>query len=121
MGDDGPAVKKIVMLLYEKNYLNSSKGSDYDRKVYEAVLAFQREHGLEENGMMDDETLSLLIWGTASEAMSHEEVTEVWIPTDGGKKRHRTQTCSNMYDPRKLSSRNAEALGMEACKRCKPQ
>ena len=68
--------------------------------------------------MLDDETLTLLIWGQAS---TQDEKIEVWVPTDGGKKRHKKPTCSNMLDPRKMSSMNAEALGIEACKRCNPQ
>ena len=42
----------------------------------------------------------------------------VFIPTDGGSKRHSVPECSGMYDPRKVSIRNAAALGFEPCKRC---
>ena len=42
----------------------------------------------------------------------------VYIPTDGGLMRHSGPECSGMYDPRKVSIRNAAALGFEPCKRC---
>ena len=42
----------------------------------------------------------------------------IYIPTDGGKKRHSNPECSGMHDPRKVSDRNAEELGFDPCKKC---
>jgi len=67
---------------------------------------------------MDHDILTMLIWG---KRMPEENCAEVWVPTDGGKKRHKAPTCSGMYDPRKMSARNAQALGLDACKRCSPE
>ena len=107
----------VIDLLAEQGYLSSSRGSTFDSGVHEAVCAFQQDHGLTQSGMLTDETLTMLIWGESS----YEEGVTVWVPTDGGKKRHDKPTCSNMHDPRKMSSINAQQLGIEACKRCKPE
>lgn len=117
-GDEGIAVERAVDLLAEQGYLSSSRIGTFDDRVYDAVCEFQKDHALSQSGMLDDDTLTMLIWGNR---MSEEKNAEVWVPTDGGKKRHRTPTCSGMYDPRKMSALNAQALGLDACKRCNPE
>ena len=42
----------------------------------------------------------------------------VWIPTHGGIKYHRTNTCSNMIDPDQVTLRQAEQKGFTPCKKC---
>lgn len=42
----------------------------------------------------------------------------VWIPTNGGKKYHRTSDCSDMINPSKTTIENAKAQGFEPCKKC---
>lgn len=42
----------------------------------------------------------------------------VWVPVNGGKKYHKTSTCSNMKDPMQVSVETALANGYTACKRC---
>ena len=116
LGDEGIAVEKIIDLLAEQGYLSTSRVSTYDQPVYEAVCLFQRENNLKESGMVDHQTLTALIWGVQND--QSDESVLVWVPTDGGKKCHRNPLCSGMYDPRKISSAHAEALGIEPCKRC---
>lgn len=122
-GDEGLAVQGVIKLLREQGYLKSSP-TQYTADVSKAVKALQRDCGLSKTGTLDDDTLSCLIWGmTADElndAKPRSSASEVWVPTNGGKKRHRTATCSGMNAPRKMSARNAEALGLEPCKKCKP-
>ena len=118
IGDEGIAVSAVIDLLAEQGYLQSDKGSTFDHRVYDAVCEFQKDHAIMQSGIMDDDTLTMLIWG---KQLPEQEVSEVWVPTDGGKKRHSKSTCSNMEDPRKMSSINAQKLGIEACKRCNPQ
>jgi len=117
-------VKGIAGLLEERGYLSSSRKNTYDQQMQKAVFSFQQDNGLTQTGLLDDSTLSLLIWGLASDELdqsaSDSKGNAVWVPTDGGKKRHKSQSCSGMLDPRMMSVRNAEALGIEACKRCKP-
>lgn len=124
MGDEGIAVKGIIKRLADQGYLKSGKGSTYNERVVDAVCAFQKDNGVQATGMMDDDTLTLLIWGMDAEALDRAKPKSnpgtVYVPTDGGKKRHKKPTCSGMYDPRKMSVRNAEALDIEVCKRCKP-
>ena len=76
---------------------------------------------------MDDDTLTLLIWDMLPEELdrvmpllsgkANTYPDTVYIPTDGGKKRHASEQCSGMLDPRKVSIRNASAFKFDACKR----
>ena len=129
LGDAGGFVKGIINLLKDQGYLDSrAKTGQFTEEVESAVLSFQKENGLPATGTMDDDTLTLLIWGMLPQDLDKVmPVTRgdpstfpdtVYVPTDGGKKRHGTPTCSNMYDPRKVSIRNAEAIGNDACKKC---
>ena len=47
-----------------------------------------------------------------------DTTTYVWIPTNGGKKYHKTSGCSNMIDPLHVSLDEAIRKGFTACKRC---
>ncbi|MBR5288196.1 MAG: peptidoglycan-binding protein [Clostridia bacterium] len=123
LGDDGTPIKAIREFLVQQEYLDSARGGAFDRSVYEAVSRFQEETGLKQTGMLDDETLTRLIHGQSPEdmdALNKEGGSMVYVPTDGGKKRHANPRCSGMHDPRKVSVRNAEAMEMDACKRCSP-
>ena len=125
IGDEGMPVKAIRGFLAQQGYLESEKGGAFDRRVYEAVCRFQADHALEQTGILDDTTLTLLIHGQTPEEMDMQDGSGgqlVYVPTDGGEKRHAKPTCSRMEAPRKVSVRNAEAMGMEACGRkgCNP-
>ena len=124
-GDEGGAVKKIVEILITKKYLpNGTPKGLFSDEVEKAVKKFQADNGLEETGMMDDDTLTLLLWdmlpGEVDQkyGSAYEDVKTVYIPTDGGKKKHIKPTCSKMKDPRKVSDRNAAELGFDPCGRC---
>ncbi len=43
---------------------------------------------------------------------------KVWIPTNGGKKFHKTSACSSMVNPKKVTVKVAVESGFSACKRC---
>lgn len=123
-GDEGIAVEGVTKLLAQQGYL-AKKSSSYTAAVSKAVTAFQSGNGLEQTGMMDDDTLTMLIYGQTSDALTaadgNSNPREVWVPVNGGKKRHGKATCSGMDHPRKMSVRNADALGIEPCGRCKPE
>ena len=116
VGDEGMAVKCIIKELIKKNYLpKKTKTSLFTEEVENAIIQFQKDNSLEQTGVMDDNTLTMLL----QERLPR--ITDgimVYIPTDGGKKRHLNSTCSRMYDPRKVSERNAQLLGFDPCKRC---
>ena len=125
LGDEGPAVEFIQNTLIIRGYLTpNDDASAFDAKTLIAVKRFQQDNGLPATGMMDDETLTLLLWGmlpddlTAAQPLSSTFV--VWIPTDGGIRHHDKETCSGMFDPRLVSQRNALAMNMLHCGRCKP-
>ncbi len=42
----------------------------------------------------------------------------VWIPTNGGKRYHRTSGCSGMDDPQQVTLEEAESMGFGPCGRC---
>lgn len=129
IGDTGGFVKGIIKKLKEQGYLNKkSKASQFTKEVEAAIITLQKENGLPQTGTLDDDTLTLLIWGMLPQELDavmpvvHGDPSTfpdmVYVPTDGGKKRHSNPECSDMYDPRKVSIRNAEALGYDACKKC---
>lgn len=124
-GDEGRPVEAIARLLYEGGYLpdgNLTTGFSY--QMESAVMAFQRDHDLRETGVMDDATLTWLIWGMSPDELDRENPFSigepVWVPTDGGIRHHRKSGCCKMQDPRLVSHRNALALNMQMCGRCSP-
>lgn len=48
----------------------------------------------------------------------HEQTSNVWIPVNGGKKYHKTASCSNMKDPKEVTRSEAESRGFTPCKKC---
>ncbi len=122
-GDIGPAVNGVIEHLKERGYLPFSHARGvFDREVTEAVMKFQRDMDLTETGVLDNDTLTyLLLYGIFTDfyTMIEDENTLVWIPTDGGIRYHTSNGCSNMIAPRKISRRNAAALGIELCGHCK--
>ena len=123
LGDEGGFVKAIIQCLQEQGYVDAKTSTGiFSEEIEQAVLQFQYDNGLPRTGTMDDDTLTLLFWGMTPEMLDKMRPTSltdtVYVPTDGGKKRHTRPTCSGMLDPRKLSIRNAEVAGFDACKKC---
>ncbi len=123
LGDEGPIVNAIIKLLIAQEYCApDQKVSILDEGARKGILRFQKEHDLQETGTLDDNTLTLLIWGCLPEELNEMDPNSRydynWVPTDGGRRRHRNERCSSMYDPRKISVRNAEALGYKNCGKC---
>lgn len=121
--DEGPAVNAVIQLLKEQGWLTEKHAAGvFDGDVTRAVCAFQGTNALEITGMLDDETLTLLIWGflpeELNEILPESRAEFVWLPTHGGQKFHTSQTCSGMIEPRMASARNAIALGVSPCKKC---
>lgn len=125
LGDDGPAVAFIQAALVAQGFLaENADGARFDDHTLQAVLRFQQENHLPTSGMMDDETLTLLIWGMLPDALDaydpESSTVIVWVPTDGGLRHHARPDCCQMKDPRMVSQRNALAMDMLRCGRCKP-
>lgn len=123
LGDEGMAVEAIQHALINAGYLAPDQNaSAFDQVTRQGVISFQEAHDLSPTGMMNDETLTLLLWNMTPEeldqAMPFSNGRFIWIPTDGGKKRHVQSTCSKMLDPRLVSVRNAQQMGMDPCGRC---
>ena len=122
LGDEGAPVKAVISVLKEKGYLNSGIEATYTEAVVKAVMALQREINLPETGMLDDETLTYLLWGMSSaelDAAKPELTAEVvYVPTNGGEKFHDNEKCCGIIAPRKLTRRNAEVLDLDDCSIC---
>jgi len=132
LGDKGYAVKQIIKVLQDKQYLGQlTNKSEFTPEVKQAVLKFQADHNLECTGWMDDETLDALLEGILPDK-TDKKPKEVWnskfwdticyIPTDGGIKHHSNPLCSDMLNPRLMSRKNAMSLiigpcGKRACTR----
>ena len=129
LGDGGHAMEYIQHALIDKGYL-SQKNDAYlfDKATLNAVLRFQEAHHPPTTGMLDDDTLTLLLWGMLPEELDKEEPYRsdepltngrpIWIPTDGGIRRHFNPECSKMEDPRHVSVRNAAKMDMLPCGKC---
>ena len=125
LGDEGRAVEFIQNTLITRGYLHpNDDASVFDQKTLSAVKRFQQDNGLCPTGTMDDETLTLLLWEMLPEALNAAQpgssTLVVWIPTDGGIRHHDKDNCSGMFEPRLVSQRNALAMNMLHCGRCKP-
>ena len=122
LGDEGTPVKAVISALKDKGYLSDIIDATYTDEVEDAVRNVQRKFGLQETGMLDDDTLTYLLWGMSSEELdvARPDLTleVVYVPTDGGKKFHDNKKCRGMYDPRKIARRNAEKLGLDDCGIC---
>ncbi len=121
-GDEGIAVEGVIDALAAQGYLHSSKFAAFNKDVQSAVIKLQQKFGLPETGMIDDDTLSCLLWGMTAEELDDDDpkllATLVWVPTDGGKRAHLKEECSGMHAPRLMTLRNAVTLGIAPCGRC---
>ena len=124
-GDTGLSVLHIEEALASQGYLAGEIVDGYfDQKTVAAVKQFQIAHGLSPSGVMDDDTLTLLLWGMLppelDAARPDTSSLVVWGPTDGGKRHHDNPHCCKMTNPRLVSQRNAMAMEMTHCGICKP-
>ncbi len=123
IGDIGIAVEGLCSFLVEKNFLPAEKSVEvFNQDVYNAVIRVQEQYGLPATGMVDDDTLTCLIWGMTADELDVAEPDSNgnvnWIPTDGGVRMHHKKECSYMTAPRIMSIRNAWKLGIEPCGIC---
>ena len=121
LGDEGIAVEGVTRLLAEREYL-ATEHVRFSSGVMKAVIFFQAENDLTQTGTMDDDTLTLLIFGRMSDVLTEADDSlspePVWVPVNGGEKWHLNPICSGMEHPRKMAKRNAIALGIEGCEQC---
>ena len=123
LDDGGPALEYIQHALISQGFLNESNDAYlFDKYTLQAILAFQESNNLPQTGTLDDATLTLLLWGMLPEELDLAEPLSkgrlVWIPTDGGIRRHLKPDCCGMFSPRRVSVRNAELMNMLPCGIC---
>jgi len=124
-GDKGAAMRAVITLLKAKGYMQETRVKVlYTDTVEIAVKAFQKAHQLPADGLLDDRTLTLLVYDKYPLDDPAEKNQVVWVPTNGGEKYHKDRVCDKlpkqMIAPRKISLYNAAGLNIEPCKLCKP-
>lgn len=55
---------------------------------------------------------------TEATTIAQQQGVMVWIPTNGGKRYHCKETCSNMIDPQYVTIEQAQQEGFTPCGRC---
>ena len=123
LGDGGPALEYIQHALISQGYLLQANDAHlFDEHTLQAVLRFQEANNLPITGTLDDNTLTLLLWSMLPEELDIVDPISngrsIWIPTDGGIRRHKNPACCNMFDPRRVSVRNAELMNLQPCGIC---
>ncbi len=86
LGDSGPGVVAVRDRLISLGYIGRSATGVFDADLKHAVEAFQRDHGLEEDGIVGGETLSEMN-RSASDRLGHVLVSmerERWMNRDLG-------------------------------------
>ena len=112
LNDGGMSIKKIIAKLVDNGYLKKGyKSPVFSEEMQQAVIKFQGDHDLKCTGVMDNETLTLLLHNRKES----NNLSLVFIPTDGGKKYHGNPYCSGMTYPRIVTVENALALGYTQC------
>ncbi len=131
-GDRGGMVRAAALALRREGYL-AKKGPTliFTDQIRQAVVSFQQDHALTVTGMLDDETLTWILWGVSASDLDAQmpaarrqlqTYTEtVWISSEGGSKRHGSADCSGMRHPRRVSIRNAAKAGYGACLKCQEE
>jgi len=129
-GATGAAVREIQSALVCLDYLSDAPDCEYpfelgyfDEETEFAVEWFQEANGLEVTGFVDEEAFLLLRGALpgntrSSASQTKASTSDVWIPTRGGTKYHRSFRCSGMKDPRSVPLNEAQWLGFTACKKC---
>lgn len=121
MGDTGYLIEAVRELLNQSGYtLPKRPKATFDDEMLYAVLNYQKDMGIYESGMLDDETLTML-FGTEKYAASYYFPC-FYVPVNGGEKLHADAACSGMLHPRMISAENAAYLsvnyGVYYCKHC---
>ena len=84
-GDRGGSVLKVQNELYARGFLTEEGDGRYGRNTESAVRAFQQENGLEATGIVDDETMNLLLYsGDALNRKLSDRLTKLGYLAAGG-------------------------------------
>lgn len=71
-------------------------------------------------GTTGEEITAFMDWVEKTEEDKGEEIEGdmVWVPTNGGTKHHKSETCSGMDNPILVSKEEALKMDFDACKKC---
>ncbi len=113
-GSKGEAVNKLQSKLIELGYipLGGDDGAFGDVTLL-AVESFQKENGLDNDGIAGEKTLALLYGGTANQ----DPDVFVWVENKG-KVYHSTKDCSDIKDPKQIKLSQAEKRKLTPCDKC---
>jgi hypothetical protein len=113
-GSKGDAVKTMQTQLIELGYITLGKDDGaFGDGTLTAVKSFQKENGLESDGIAGEKTLALLSGGTAKP----DPDVFVWVDNKG-KVYHSKEDCSDMKDPKQIKLSQAEKRKLTPCEKC---
>ena len=116
LGDVGYPVEKLLLSIgyMDISYTNSKNPEPcMDEAAQAALIRFQKDSNLEPTGIFDPETICFLADCSLSDAGDF-----VWIPMHGGRKYHKYEECSDMFEAREMPVECAINLGFGPCGRC---
>jgi hypothetical protein len=113
-GSKGDNVTKLQNKLIELGYiaLGGDDGAFGDVTLL-AVKSFQKENGLDSDGIAGEKTLALLYGGTAKQ----DPDIFVWVESKG-KVYHSVKDCSDLKDPKQIKLSQAEKRKLTPCDKC---
>ncbi|MEM1075255.1 MAG: L,D-transpeptidase family protein [Pseudomonadota bacterium] len=125
-GDSGAAVVALRDRLVRMGYLKRSARNSYDEKMRSAVIRFQADHGLEQDGIVGDGTLAEI--NTSAEARLHSIVVamerERWLNIDRGQRHievNLTDFTAKIIDKGKITFQTRSVVGAKDTKRQSPE
>lgn len=113
-GSKGDAVKNMQSQLIELGYIAQGKDDGaFGDGTLTAVKSFQKENGLESDGIAGEKTLALLGGGTAKP----DPDVFVWVENKG-KVYHSKKDCGDIKDPKQTKLSQAEKRKLTPCDKC---
>ena len=85
VGDSGSLVRTLQRALAELNFYKSSADGEFGSKTRQSVLSFQKKNGLDETGVADSETQTLLYEGKPRNASGYRTDVKTLSPIHTGR------------------------------------
>ena len=125
-GDRGPAVIALRDRLVAMGYLGRSASGTYDDRLQAAIRAFQREHGLETDGIAGPSTIGSLnrSAGDRLKSVIVAMERERWLPTDRGRRHilvNLTDFSARILDDDTVTFRTRAVIGKNSSGRRSPE
>jgi len=129
-GDSGPAVialrDRLAAMGYLGGYLGRSASGTYDDRLQAAIRDFQRDHGLETDGIAGSSTIGALnrSAGARLKSVIVAMERERWLPTDRGQRHilvNLTDFSARIIDDDAVTFRTRAVIGKNSGGRRSPE